>query len=64
MDVATEEALKAIITGIAVAEANGTSMIEAIAGTLAMSASLSRDTGDPVTAEKLARLTRWAKPKV
>jgi hypothetical protein len=63
MDVGTEEALKAIITAIAAAEASGTSTIGAIASTLAMSSSLSRDAGDPVTAEELARLARWAKPK-
>jgi hypothetical protein len=63
MDVGTEEALKAIITGIAAAEAEGGSVVEAIAGTLAMSSSLSRDSGDPKTAEELARLARWAQPK-
>jgi hypothetical protein len=63
MDRGTEEALKAIITGIAAAEAEGGSVVEAISSSLALSSSLSRDTGDPATAEELARLARWARPK-
>ncbi|WP_156487354.1 hypothetical protein [Sphingomonas melonis] len=63
MNVGTEEALKAIITGIAAAEAAGSSVTEAIYNALALSASTSRDIGDPVTAGELARLAAWAKPK-
>jgi hypothetical protein len=60
MDVGTEEALKAIITGIAAAEAEGGSVVEAISSSLALSSSLSAEAGDPVTAGELARLARWA----
>jgi hypothetical protein len=63
MDSGTEEALKAIITGIAAAEAEGRNVVEAISNSLAISASLSRDTGDPAMAEELGRLARWAQPK-
>jgi hypothetical protein len=60
MDTSTEEALKAIITGIATAEVTGDSLIESIAQSLAISSALSRDAHDPVTAADLARLARWA----
>ena len=62
MNVGTEEALKAIITGIAAAEATGSSITESICNALALSASTSKEIGDPVTAAELARLAAWAKP--
>lgn len=60
MDTGTEEALKAIITGIAAAEVSGDSLIEAIAQSLAVSSAISRDADDPVTAAELSRLAAWA----
>lgn len=60
MDDSTREALRAIITGIAAAEAVGGSMVAEIANSLAMYASLSKEAGDPVTAADLASLSRWA----
>jgi len=60
MDAGTEEALKAIITGIAAAEVSGDSLIEAIAQSLAVSSAISRDANDPVTAAELSRLAAWA----
>jgi len=61
LDTSTEDALKAIITGIAAAELTGGSMIREIANSLAVSAAVSKDAGDPVTAEELTRLARWAR---
>ncbi len=62
MDRGTEEALKAIITGLAAAQAEGGDLVEAIGRSLALSSSLSADAGDPFTAGELARLARWARP--
>lgn len=61
MDTSTEDALKAIITGIAAAEIAGGSLIQEIANSLAISAAVSKDAGDPATAEDLTRLARWAR---
>jgi hypothetical protein len=63
MDRGTEQALKAIISGIAVAQADGGSAVEAIAHALATSSALCVEAGDPFTAGELARLARWATPK-
>jgi hypothetical protein len=60
LDTSTEEALKAIITGIAAAESTGGSLVGEIANSLAVSASVSKEAGDPMTAEELTRLARWA----
>ncbi len=60
MDTSTEEALKAIITGIATAGVTGDSLIESIAQSLSVSSSINRDAADPVTAADLARLALWA----
>ncbi len=61
MDIGTEVALKAIITGIAAAEITGGGLIDEIANSLAVSAALSKEAGDPVTAAELTRLVRWAR---
>ena len=61
LDTSTEDALKAIITGIAAAEFTGGSLSQEIANSLAVSAAVSKDAGDPVTAEELTRLARWAR---
>jgi hypothetical protein len=63
MDRSTEEALKAIITGLAAAQAKGSELVEAIGKSPAISSSLSAEAGDPFTAGELARPARWAKPK-
>jgi hypothetical protein len=60
MDRGTEEALKAIITGLAAAQAEGGNFVEMIGNSLSISASLSTDAGDTFTAGELARLARWA----
>ncbi|VVT20120.1 hypothetical protein SPHINGO391_470030 [Sphingomonas aurantiaca] len=61
MNTSTEDALKAIITGIAAAEVTGGKLIDEIANALAMSSAVSREANDPVTAADLARLARWAR---
>lgn len=61
LETSTEDALKAIITGIAAAEITGGSLIEEIANSLAVSAAVSKDAGDRKTAEELTRLARWAR---
>lgn len=61
LDIGTEVALKAIITGIAAAEITGGSLIEEIANSLAVSAALTKEAGDPATAAELTRLVRWAR---
>jgi len=61
LDSGTEDALKAIITGIAAAAITGGSLIEEIAHSLRVSAALSDEAGDPKTAGELARLARWAR---
>jgi len=61
MDASTEDALKAIITGIAAAEVTGGSLIHEIANSLTLAAAVNRDVGDSVTADELTRLARWAR---
>lgn len=61
MDASTEDALKAILTGIAAAEITGGKLIDEIANSLAVSAEVSRAAGDPTTAGELTRLARWAR---
>ena len=61
MDTNTEDALKAILTGIAAAEITGGRLIQEIANSLAISAAVSKDAGDHGTAEDLTRLARWAR---
>lgn len=63
MDSSTEEALKAILTGIAAAEATGESLIDQIATSLAMAAGVAKEADDPVTAKDLAQLSRWARQR-
>lgn len=60
MDASTEDALKAIITGIAAAEVTGGSLIHEIANSLTLAAAVNKDVGDSVTADELTRLARWA----
>jgi hypothetical protein len=63
MDSSTEEALKAILTGIAAAEVTGESLIEQIATSLAVAAKVAKDADDSVTAKDLAQLSRWARQR-
>ncbi|RYY08624.1 MAG: hypothetical protein EON55_20030 [Alphaproteobacteria bacterium] len=62
MDRGTVEALKAIITGLATAQADGSDIVAAIGRTLAISSSHSTEAGDHFTASELARLARWVQP--
>lgn len=61
LDTSTEDALKAIITGIAATELTGGKLIDEIANSLAVSAAVSKEANDPVTAADLTRLARWAR---
>lgn len=61
MDTSTEDAMKAIITGIAAAEVTGGSLIHEIANSLTLAAAVSKDVGGRVTAEELTRLARSAR---
>lgn len=63
MDRGTEEALKAIINGLAEAQAKGGDLVEAIGRSLAASSYSCGDAGDPFTAGELARLARWTGAK-
>jgi hypothetical protein len=62
MDRGTVEALKAIITGLATAQADGSDIVAAIGKSLSMSSSLSTEAGDHFTASELARLAGWVQP--
>jgi hypothetical protein len=62
MDRGTVEAFKAIITGLATAQGDGTDIVAAIGRSLAISSSPSAGAGDHFTASELSRLARWVQP--